>query len=262
MVRAVTGGFLLALIAGPLGSFVVWRRLSYFGDTMAHSALLGVTISLGFQIDVVVGIFVVAAAVALLLNAVRSRISLPTDALLGLLSHAALATGLVIIALAGNVRVDLFSFLFGDILALTISDIFVLGVGVVTGLGLLAAIWRPLLADTVSAELAAAENLPTRTARTVFMLLLAGTIALSIKIVGVLLITAMLIIPAATARLVSGSPEAVAAGAVGFGAAAVAGGLALSYYADTPAGPSIVMISSAMFAIAAAAALSVGRDRL
>ncbi|MEX0859487.1 MAG: metal ABC transporter permease [Cucumibacter sp.] len=259
LVRAAIGGVLLALITGPLGAFVVWRRLSYFGDTMSHSALLGVTISLGFSIDLFVGIFSVAAAVALLLNAARDRVSLPPDALLGILSHAALATGLVIIALVGNVRIDLMAFLFGDILALSAEDLALLAGGVVVVWIALALIWRPLLADTVSVELAAAEGLRTRTARLVFVLLLAGTIALSIKIVGVLLITAMLIIPASTARMAAKRPESMALGAAGFGIATVAGGLALSYYANTPTGPSIVMLSAAIFIMAAAISLGLGR---
>lgn len=259
LVRALIGGVLLAAIAGPLGAFVVWRRMSYFGDTMAHSALLGVTISLGFRIDFFAGIFAVAAAVALLLNALRQRVQLPADALLGLLSHAALATGLVIVALVGNFRVDLMGFLFGDILALTADDLGVMAAGVVVVWAALGFVWRPLLADTVSAELAAAEGLANRRARLAFVLLLAGTIALSIKVVGVLLITAMLIIPASTARLMAGSPEAMAAGAVGFGAAAAAGGLALSVWLDTPAGPSIVMASAVIFAVVAAISLTVAR---
>lgn len=260
LVRAFLGGALLALITGPLGAFVVWRRLSYFGDTMSHSALLGITLSLAFSVDLFIGIFAVAAAVALLLNAARSRVSLPSDALLGILSHAALATGLVIIALVGNYRIDLMAFLFGDILALSTGDLAVLSGGVVVVWIVLALIWRPLLADTVSAELAEAEGLPTRAARLVFVLLLAGTIALSIKIVGVLLITAMLIIPAATARMAARSPESMAFGAAGFGISAVAAGLTLSYWADTPAGPSIVAASAAIFALAALSSLVMNRQ--
>lgn len=260
LVRAVLGGALLAMITGPLGAFVVWRRLSYFGDTMSHSALLGITLSLAFSVDLVIGIFVVAAAVALLLNAARSRVSLPSDALLGILSHAALATGLVIIALVGNYRIDLMAFLFGDILALSVTDLAILASGTAIVWIALALIWRPLLADTVSAELAEAEGLPIRAARLVFVLLLAGTIALSIKIVGVLLITAMLIIPAATARMAARSPESMGLGAAGFGIAAVAAGMALSYWADTPAGPSIVAASAAIFAVAAALSVGMGRQ--
>lgn len=260
LVRALIGGGLLALATGPLGAFVVWRRLSYFGDTMSHSALLGITLSLALSINLFIGIFAVAAAVALLLNAARTRVSLPSDALLGILSHAALATGLVIIALVGNFRIDLMGFLFGDILALSVTDIGMLAGGVAAVWIALAMIWRPLLADTVSADLAEAEGLPTGAARLIFIFLLAGTIALSIKIVGVLLITAMLIIPAATARMAARSPESMALGAGGFGIAAVAGGMALSYWADTPAGPSIVAASATIFAVAALVSIATGRQ--
>ncbi|WP_407059821.1 metal ABC transporter permease [Cucumibacter marinus] len=259
LVRAALGGVLLALMTGPLGGFVIWRRLAYFGDTMAHSALLGVTLALGFSMSVEIGIFVVALAVALILNAARLRVALPSDALLGVLSHAALATGLVVISLVGPVRVDLMAFLFGDILALTRSDLLILFIGAAVVLAALAAIWQPLLADTVSPDLAAAEGQPTGAARLIFMLLLAGVVALSIKLVGVLLITAMLIMPAATARMGTRSPEAMAIGAAGIGVTAVFGGLGFSYGFDTPTGPSIVMVSAILFVVAAIAKALIGR---
>ena len=249
--RALVAGIGLALVTGPLGCFIVWRRMSYFGDTMAHSALLGVALSLVLQINVTLGVFVIAAAVAGALLFLQRRNTLSTDALLGILSHSALAIGLVVAFLSG-IRVDLMGFLFGDILAVSVIDIAVIFVGGVVILGLLAAMWRPLLAATVNAELAEAEGMRPEVTRVVFMLLLASVIAIAMKIVGVLLITALLIIPAATARRVSATPEQMAVISAIAGALAVAGGLFGSLRFDTPSGPSIVVAALLLFLISVA----------
>ena len=249
LIRALAAGAGLALIAGPLGSFVVWRRMAYFGDTIAHAALLGVALSLLMEIDLTLGVFFAAAMTSVLLLVLERRRALPTDALLGILAHSTLATGLVLVALMEGVRVDLLSYLFGDILAVGTRDlvlIWVVGAGV---LGLLFMIWRPLLSATVSEELAEAEGLRPQRARILFMLAMALTIAIAMKIVGILLITSLLIIPAATARRFAGSPEAMAAIASIVGVLAVAGGLWASWTWDTPSGPSIVVAALLAFLI-------------
>lgn len=245
--RAILAGIGVALVAGPLGCFVVWRRLSYFGDTMAHSALLGVALAIAVDIDPLVGVIAVTIAVALALIAFQRTDILPSDALLGILSHAALAIGLVVIALLASTRVDLFGYLFGDILAVSVADLAVIYGGGAALLAVLIAIWRPLLAATVSADIAAAENIAPERYRFVFTMLIAAIIAISLKIVGILLITAMLIIPAATARSFVSNPERMAFGAALFGVFSVAAGLLLSLRADTPSGPSIVVAALLLF---------------
>lgn len=249
--RALIAGIGLALVTGPLGCFIVWRRMSYFGDTMAHSALLGVALALVLQIDVTLGVFVIAAAVAAALLLLQRRATISTDALLGILSHSALAIGLVVAFLSG-IRVDLMGFLFGDILAVTVADIIVIWLGGALILGVLIALWRPLLAATVNADLAEAEGMRPEVTRVVLMLLLASVIAIAIKIVGVLLITALLIIPAATARRVSGTPEQMAVIAGIAGAVGVTGGLFGSLRFDTPSGPSIVVAALILFIVSIA----------
>ena len=247
--RALIGGVGVALVAGPLGCFIVWRRMAYFGDTMAHSALLGVALALLMEVNVILGVFAIATAVALALVLSQRQAQLPTDALLGILSHSTLAVGLVLVSFMAGLRIDLLGYLFGDLLAVSVTDIALIYGGGLVVLGLLAAIWRPLLAGTVSAELAAAEALNPERARLVFMILMAAVIAIAMKIVGILLITSLLIIPAATARRFASGPEVMALMASGLGALAVALGLFGSLQFDTPSGPSVVVAALLLFVI-------------
>jgi zinc transport system permease protein len=246
-IRAVVGGIGVALLAGPLGCFIVWRRLAYFGDTLSHSALLGVAIALLLNMNITLTVFVISVVVSMLLILLQRRATLSSDALLGLLAHATLAVGLVVLAFMTWVRVDLMGFLFGDILAITVRDIVIIWGGGLIVLALVSFIWKPLLASTVSYEIAVAEGLRPDLANFVFMVLMAGVIAISMKIVGVLLITALLIIPAATARRFSGNPEIMAVMASMLGAGSVWLGLEGSLKWDTPAGPSIVVAALAFF---------------
>jgi zinc transport system permease protein len=248
--RALLAGIGVALIAGPLGCFIVWRRLAYFGDTLSHSALLGVALALLFETNITLAVFGVSAAVALTLLALQRRATLSSDSLLGLLAHSSLALGLVVLAFMTWVRVDLMGFLFGDILAVSPLDIAVIYGGGIVVLTVLMLIWRPLFAATVNADLAEAEGLHPQRANIVFMLLMALVIAISMKIVGVLLITALLIIPAATARRFARGPEAMAVLAAGIGVVAVIGGLFGSLEWDTPSGPSIVVAALGLFLLA------------
>ncbi|WP_340119430.1 metal ABC transporter permease [Pelagibius sp. 7325] len=250
--RALVGGIGVALVAGPLGCFIVWRRMAYFGDTMAHSALLGVALALLLEIHITAGVFAITAAVAFALLLLQRQRALPTDALLGILSHSTLALGLVLVAFMAWVRIDLLSYLFGDLLAVSRVDIALIYGGGAAVLAILAAVWRPLLASTVSEELAAAEALRPERARLIFMLLMAGVIAIAMKIVGILLITSLLVIPAATARRFAGGPERMAFLAAGIGALAVALGLFGSLELDTPSGPSVVVAALLLFLLSLA----------
>ena len=247
--RAIIAGIGVALVTGPLGCFVIWRRLSYFGDSMSHTALLGVALGLLAEISIplaVLAVCVVASAILLLLEA-HSNIA--SDALLGIFSHGALALGIVALSLMTWVRFDLTGLLFGDILAVSKPDIALTYAGAGIILATLIYNWRPLFAATVSHDIAEAEGLRPARAKLIFTLLTACTIALSIKIVGALLITAMLIIPAATARRFAVSPESMAVGAVLIGVTSVVAGLFGSLTWDTPSGPSIVVAATLFFAL-------------
>lgn len=248
-IRALLAGVGLAFTVGPLGCFVIWRRMAYFGDTMAHSALLGVALSLLFSINLTLSVFLVAALVSLLLLGLQRKQGLSSDALLGILSHSTLAIGLVLVAFMTWVRLDLMAYLFGDILAVTPQDIATVWLGGFCVIICLCLLWRPLLAATVNEDVAEAEGLKPARARLIFMLLMAVVIAIAMKIVGILLITALLIIPAATARRFASTPEIMAVLASIIGGLAVVGGLFGSLTYDAPSGPSIVVAALLLFIV-------------
>lgn len=247
LLRALLGGLGVALIAGPFGSFVVWRRLAYFGDTLSHSALLGVAFGFLLQINLTLGIMVICQLLALLLYFGRRQKQLAGDTLLGIFSHGALSLGLVILAFMEDVRVDLLAYLFGDILSIGTVDlgwIYLAGGGALAGL---LRLWKPLLAITIDEDLARVEGLPVDRINWAFLGLIALTVAVMMKVVGLLLVTSLLIIPAATARRFAANPEMMAILASLFGCLAVVGGLFGSYRWDTPAGPSIVVAACLLF---------------
>lgn len=250
LIRAVLGGVLLAIVCGPFGTFIVWRRMAFFGDTLAHSALLGVAIGLLFGFDVRIGMIVTCLIAALILALGQRQRRLGSDTVLGMLAHSTLALGMVALAFVHGVAVDIMAYLFGDILAVNTGDLWLLGLGGGVALAVLICIWRPLLALTISPEIAVVEGVPVERLRLIFMLLMALVIGMAIKIVGVLLITALLIVPAASARFFARTPEQMAIGAALFGVAAVMAGIDLSWHIDSPAGPSIVIAAAVLFLIA------------
>lgn len=252
LLRALFAGVGLAIIAGPLGSFVVWRRMAYFGDTLAHAALLGVALGFLIGLQLHVSVLLVCAVVAILLLALRSRQRLASDTVLGILAHSTLALGIVVIAVMDDFRVDLMAYLFGDILAVSNRDLAWIAVGGAVVLGALAWIWRPLLTITLHEDLARAEGVPILPVQLVFMGLLATMIALAMQLVGVLLVTSLLIIPAATARAFARTPEQMAVAAAGTGCLAVALGLGGSLHWDLPSGPAIVVGAVFLFAVVTA----------
>ena len=248
-IRALVAGIGIAFIAGPLGCFVVWRRLSYFGDTLAHSALLGVTIAYSLEFNIAVSIFLISSVIALILIKLQKETNLPSDALLGLLAHSSLAVGLVVIGFLTFIRFDIMGLLFGDILAVNKKDLMTIWVGGALILLVLRLIWRSLFASTVNYELAQAEGLNPDRAKAVFTILLAAIIAISIKLVGVLLITGMLIIPTAMARNLSDNPKKMVIFSIIGGLLAVLIGLFSSLEFNTPSGPSIIVAALALFII-------------
>ena len=247
--RAVIAGIGISMIAGPLGCFVIWKRMSYLGDTMAHSALLGVAFSIFFGLNIILGVFVVAILIGILLFLFQSKKNLSNDVILGTLSHASLAIGVVVISAMYWVRIDFMGFLFGDILTVSIIDIyFIFGGGFLILLTLIW-FWKPLIAITFDNELAQAEGISVIKVQIFFMIMIAAVIALSIKIVGILIVTSLLIIPVSTARRFSKSPEQMAISGSLIGMFSVWIGLELSYHVDTPSGPSIVIVAVLFFLI-------------
>ena len=245
--RALLAGIGIALVTGPLGCFVVWRRMSFFGDTLSHSALLGVLLSVAFNLNISLTIFAVSSLIALILLRLQKTTNLPNDALLGLLSHSALAVGMVVLGFLSFIRFDIMGLLFGDILAVTIDDLLIIWIGGALILLVLKLIWKPLFASTVNYELAEAEGLNPDRAKAIFTILMAAIIAISIKMVGLLLITGMLIIPAAMARNISSSPQRMVIYSIIGGLLSVILGLFSSLEFNTASGPSIITASLFLF---------------
>jgi zinc transport system permease protein len=250
LVYALIAGVSIAMIAGPLGCFVVWRRMSYFGDTLAHASLLGVAFAILFSIQLQLAIIVCCLVFAGLLLLLERRQILATDTLLGIIAHSTLAFGLLVLSISDRVQIDLSSFLFGDLLTVTRTDLMWIVACCVMCALVLFRFWDQFLAITIHRELAIIEGLPVNRLYSLLVLLMALLIAVAMKIVGVLLITSLLIIPAAAARRFSTTPEQMAAGAAGIGVVAVSAGLAMSYLWDTPAGPSIVVSAFVLFMLA------------
>ena len=248
MLRAAFAGLGVALAAAPLGCFVVWRRMAYFGDATSHAALLGVALALATDLPVMAGVLIIALAMALIVASLSER-HVSTDALLGVLAHAGLALGLVAVSLVPDQRVDLSAYLFGDILAVTRGDVVLIWSGAVLVALLVLLRWQALLTATLNPDLATASGGNPRREQLILTLALAVTVAVALKVVGALLIAAMLIIPAAAARPYARTPEMMALCAMALGAIAVLAGLAASFHFDTPTGPSIVSAAAVLFAL-------------
>lgn len=247
--RALLGGIGVAAAAGPVGCFIIWRRMVYFGAALAHSALLGVALGFLLGIDLTIGIFALCVFLAILFVLLERQHLLPTDTLLGVLAHVALAGGLVVVAFLTSLRVDLMGYLFGDILAVTEVDLAIILALALISLTGMALMWRSLLSITVNEELAAVEGTPVAGVRLGFALMVAGVVAIGMKIVGMLLILSLIIIPAAAARRVASTPERMALLAVIFGILSVVIGLYASLYWDLPSGPLIVITAALFFAL-------------
>ncbi len=248
MLRAALAGVGVALAAAPLGCFVVWRRMAYFGDATAHASILGVALALGFSTSVFGGVLAVSLVMATVVSVLSGR-GYAMDTLLGVMAHSALAFGLVAVSFLQGVRIDLMAYLFGDILAVGRMDLTVIWGGALIVLGLLWWRWSALLTATLNPDLAYASGIDPKREQFVLTVALALVVAVAIKVVGVLLISAMLLIPAATARPFAQTPERMALIAALLGVISVLGGLKLAFYLDTPTGPTIVCLAATLFAV-------------
>ena len=245
--RALIAGIATAALTGPIGCFIIWRRMSFFGDTLSHSALLGVGLGLVFSIHQTLAVFLIALAISFSLHWLRQKASISSDTSLGILSHGALALGLLLLTFLPPSRIDLSAVFFGDILTSSPRDVGIAVFCLVGGLIVLRLIWHSLLVQTINPEIAKAEGMRTKLVEFTFSLLLTIVIAFSFKIVGVLLISALLVIPAASARQMASNPEMAALLASVIGCLSVAGGLGASLHADLPSGPAIVCSALVIF---------------
>ena len=246
LVRAALAGIGVSLAAAPLGCFIVWRRMAYFGDATAHAAMLGVALSLTLSTPIFAGVLLVSLLMAVTISTLSGR-GYAMDTLLGVMAHSALAVGLVSVSFLSGIRIDLMSYLFGDILAVGKTDLAVIWGGAALVFILVGSRWSELLLSTLNPDLALANGFSPRREQLVLTISLAIVVAVAIKVVGVLLIAAMLIIPAATARRFSRTPEIMALIAAVIGATANVAGLSFSFYFDSPTGPTIVCVAAFMF---------------
>ena len=248
LIRAAIAAFVTALAAGLLGCFVVWRRMAYFGDATAHAAILGVALALAFSINILAGVILIAVGMAVLIFLLQGR-GQATDTILGVLAHGALAIALVSVTMIPGVRIDLDAYLFGEVLTVSRSDVMVIVVGAAVVIGILFWRWSDLLTATLSQDLPYAAGINPRAMTLLLTLLMAGVVAVALKVVGALLITALLIIPAAAARNFSRTPELMAVLSMTIGGVSALGGLQVAIIADTPVGPTIVCVAVAFFAV-------------
>jgi zinc transport system permease protein len=248
LIRAALAGLGVAIAAAPLGCFVIWRRMAYFGDATAHAAILGVALALALNISVMIGVLAVVLVAATVVSGLTNR-GYAMDTLLGVMAHSALAIGLVAVSFLTNVRIDLMAYLFGDILAVGRTDLAVIWGGAAVVLALIGWRWSALLTTTLNTDLAYASGIDPKREQMILTIALAVVIAVAIKVVGVLLIASLLIIPAAAARPFSSTPERMAAIAMSIGAISALGGLYFAYQFDTPTGPTIVCLAAACFAL-------------
>lgn len=252
LLPSLFAGLGIACIAGPLGSFVVWRRMAYFGDTLAHASLMGLALGFLLDINLYLALTICCLALAVILVTLQKQRLVATDTLLGILAHSALSLGLVSVSFLDDVRIDLMSYLFGDLLAVTPGDLIYIYLGAAVIGFVILIFWRSLLSTTVSEELAAVEGHNTDLMRLILMLMVGLVIAIGMKFVGALIMTSLLIIPAATARRFANTPEQMALLASALGSLSVILGLALSWHFDTPAGPSVVLSAAALFLLSQA----------
>ncbi|MCY4304894.1 MAG: metal ABC transporter permease [Aestuariivita sp.] len=248
LVRAVFAGIGVSFASAPLGCFVVWHRMVYFGDATAHAAILGVVLSLALSVSIFAGTLVTALLMALSISIMRQK-TFALDTILGVIAHSSLAVGLVAASFVGGIRVDLRGFLFGDILAVSKSDLTIIWIGALCVIALILWRWSPLLISTVSSDLAHTSGVSERREKLILTLALAVTVAVGIKVVGVLMIGALLVIPAASARCFARTPEFMAILAVIIGTIGTLGGIRFSFDFDTPTGPTIVCALAVIFVV-------------
>lgn len=242
-VRALLAGLLLAIATATVGVFVVMRKMSFFGDAVAHFAFTGIALGFLLGIDPIVAAVMFSVLVALGIGFLEHRSALSSDTTIGVFFAASIAFGVFLIGLLKGYRPDLFQYLFGDILAITTNDLITAGMLVAVVLLLMFFAWSPLLAATLNRDLAKVYGIKVQRWEYVLLTLLAIVTAISIKTVGILLVTAMLIVPAAAAKNIARSTKSLWLITVALSLVSVVVGLLGSYYWNTASGPTIVLVS-------------------
>ncbi len=246
MQRALLAGCLVGFLASYLGVFVVQRRLSFLGAGLAHAAFGGVALGLLLQTEPLWVAVPFTVAVALGINWIRLSTGLAGDTAIGIVFAVAVALGVIFLSLRESYTADAFTYLFGSILAVTASDLWIT-LAVVAVAAASYPMWNRWAYATFDAELARADGLTIERDDYVLSVLLAVTVVIAVKVVGILLVAAFLVIPAASARLVSGTFARMTLVSVAVGMSSAVGGLFLSYWMDVPSGATIILVQTAVF---------------
>lgn len=248
LLPSLLAGLLIAIGSGVLGCFVVWRRMAFFSDALAHSAILGTALALLINVHILLGLLGYGLLVAIILARFDRVPETSGDTLLAIIAQTSLAAGVLLLPLTGQ-TIALESLLFGDILAINWQDIIITAIICLLIIGVLYACHRPLIDIAIDEELAATEGISVERFKLLLFCLLVGLIAVAVQMVGVLLVGALLLIPAATARRFARTPVSMMILAPCFGMLAVIGGLALAWYLDAAAGPAIVVSAAGLWVL-------------
>lgn len=244
-------GFLILLVlsflTAPVGCFVVWRKMSYFGATLAHSTLLGAVLGILLGVGMMVGVIGFTVILAITLGLLIRERYLSADALLGMMAHFILAVGLIAVSVMDDLRIDLMAYLFGSVFAVDKSIFYAMIIVTLIAVFVLIFYWKAFLNLTVCQEIAQAERLISGKTELIFVICLAATVSLGMQAVGALLIIALLIIPAITARLFAKSMLSMVVYSWLITITSIVCGMILSLYLDLPAEASIVVFSGLLF---------------
>ena len=249
VVRSVIAGLLMITIAAPMGCLMVWQRLAFLSDTLGHAAVLGVGLGLWLQLHPMVGVLAVVVLIVISLSRVVSFNNALSETTLAVISHSGLAAGLILLGTMPSQTISLESILFGDLLATTVTDLGLIFATVVILVFLLLQHWRSFVAVSVSREVAQAEGIEVRRLQFLMYLMIALLVAVMMKVMGVLLIAAVLVIPTSSARLLSKSPEQMVLISALFGAASLGGGMLSSFQFDWQTGPAIVLSAAVLLIV-------------
>ena len=249
VIRALIAGIFMVSIAAPMGCLMVWQRLAFLSDTLGHAAVLGVGIGIGLQLHPMFGVLAVVLLIVLSLSRVNNFNNALSETALAIISHSGLAAGLILLGTLPNRNISLESILFGDLLATSVNDLMMIAITVAVLVFLLLHHWRSFVAVSVSREIAQAEGIEVRKTQFLMYLMIALLVAVMMKVMGVLLIAAALVIPTSSARLVSRSPEQMVLFSAIFGMGSLAGGMTSSFHFDWQTGPAIVLSAAVLLVI-------------
>ena len=249
MQRAFITGLFLAPLLAVLGSFVTLRKMSFFADGIAHASLLGVAISILAGIAPFAGALIIGIIFGILVFLLERNTTVASDALIGIIFTTGLALGIILISLQPGYQPDLISFLFGNILAITWGNVWMIGLFSMVILFILFTLFRKLILTSIAEELAWTSGISTTLINLIFYICLSVAVVLGVKLLGIILVSALIITPSVTAKLVTHSFKAYITWSIIFSLIAFMAGLFMSYYLDLPSGASIVLMATSVFII-------------